>query len=239
MLPDFQLVNAIKSGCTAEFNEAMRSGATIHARDLDGQCLLEVALRRGRPDLARRLLSLGADPNEAIGKKGEHLIHLAASAGDIGFLTVLLEAKVSPDARGNLRRTALHYVTKGGFEFMANMLLENGANPDAVDANGDTPLHLAAKLNSLTMIKLLLRNNADASITNNQLYTPIHNAAANGNTDAAKLLLDHERAIKPPRESAELARRVLRVAELHGQHETWSTLAEQLSGPSFTLENGT
>ncbi|WP_261340305.1 ankyrin repeat domain-containing protein [Rhodopirellula europaea] len=203
----------------------------MRARDLNGRCSLEVALRQGRPDLARRLLGLGADPNEAIGKKGDHLIHLAARTGDIGFLAVLLEAKVSPNARGNLRRTALHHVTKGKFEFMANMLLENGANPDAVDARGDTPLHLAAEVNSLSMIKLLLRSNADASITNKQLYTPIHNAAAAGNTEVARLLLDHERAIKPQHESAELARRVLRVAELHGQHETWSALSERLPDP--------
>lgn len=239
MLPDFQLVHAMQSGCTADFNEAMRSGATMRARDLNGRCLLEVALRQGRPDLARRLLSLGADPNEAIGKKGDYLIHLAARTGDIGFLAVLLEAEVSPDARGNLRRTPLHYVTKGEFEFMAGMLLEDGANPDAADARGDTPLHLAAKVNSLSIIKLLLRNNADASITNKQLYTPIHNAAAEGNTEVARLLLDHEQAIKPQHESAELARRVLRVAELHGQQETWSALAERLFGPSFTLEGGT
>ncbi|PHQ33205.1 hypothetical protein CEE69_22110 [Rhodopirellula bahusiensis] len=229
MLPDFQLVHAIKSGCTAEFNEAMRRGATMHARDLDGQCLLEVALRHGHPDLARRLLGLGAHPNEAIGKKGDHLIHLAARTGDIGFLAVLLEAEVNPDARGNLRRTALHYVTKGGLEFMASMLLENAANPDVTDARGNAPLHLASAANRLTMIRLLLKHNADASITNNQLYTPIHKAAAAGNTEAATLLLDHEQAIKPKHESAELARRVLRVAELHGQIETRSALAERLN----------
>ncbi|MCC9645205.1 ankyrin repeat domain-containing protein [Rhodopirellula sp. JC740] len=205
----------------------------MRARDLNGRCLLEIALRQGRPDLARRLLSLGADPNEAIGKKGDHLIHLAARTGDIGFLAVLLEAEVSPDARGNLRRTTLHCVTKGEFGFMANMLLENGANPDAVDARGDTPLHLAAKVNSLSIIKLLLRYNADASITNKQLYTPIHNAAAAGNTEVAKLLLDHERAIKPQHESAELAKRVLHVAELHGQHKTCSALAERFAHPAF------
>ncbi|WP_236696543.1 ankyrin repeat domain-containing protein [Rhodopirellula islandica] len=207
----------------------------MRARDLNGRCLLEVALRQGRPDLARRLLSLGADPNEAIGKKGDHLIHLAARTGDIGFLAVLLEAEVSPDCRGNLRRTALHHVTKGKFEFMVNMLLENGANPDAVDARGDTPLHLAAEVNSLSIIKLLLRYNADASITNNQLYTPVHNAAAAGNTEVARLLLEHEQAIRPQHESAELARRVLRVAELHGQDKTRLALTERLAGPALEL----
>lgn len=233
MLPDFQLIHAIESGCTTDFNEAILRGATMSVRDLNGRCVLEVALRRGRSDVARRLIQEGADPNVAIGKRGDHLIHLAARAGDIGFLVVLLEANVSPDTRGNLRRTALHYVTKGELEFMGNMLLKNAANPDATDARGDTPLHLASMANSLTMIKLLLKHNADASITNNQLYTPIHSAAAAGNTEAAKLLLDHERAIKPPHESAELARRVLRVAELHRQDETRSALAERLVGPAF------
>ncbi|WP_430450738.1 ankyrin repeat domain-containing protein [Rhodopirellula europaea] len=213
----------------------MRRGATMHARDLDGQCLLEVALRHGRPDLARRLMSLGANPNEVIGKKGDHLIHLAARTGDIGFLAVLLEAKVSPGSRGNLRRTPLHYVMMGEFEFMTSMLLENAANPDATDARGDTPLHLAAKVNSLNIIKLLLRHHADASVTNNQLYTPIHNAASAGNTEAAKLLLEHEQAIRPQHESAELARRVLRVAELHGQIETRLALAERLTAPILEI----
>jgi len=162
MLPDFQLLHAIESGCTSDFNEAIGRGATLSARDFNGRSVLEIALRKGRPETARRLIQGGADPNGAIGKRGDHLIHVAARTGDIGFLAVLLEAEVDPDARGNLRRTALHHVTKGGLEFMGKMLLNNGANPDAADTRGDTPLHLAALANSLTMIKLLLKHNAYA-----------------------------------------------------------------------------
>lgn len=233
MLPNYQLIHAIKSGCTADFNDAVERGATVESRDIDGRSVLEVAMRRGRVDLARRLIRDGADPNGAIGKRGDRLMHIAARTGNIGFLTVLLDEGVDPDSTGNRDRTALHHVSIDGYEFMARMLLKRGANPNATDSRGNTPLHFAAIKGNLVMIKLLLNNSANAGLTNNQLYTPIHNAAANGHTDAVKQLIEHVRASNPRFKSLDLTDRIRRVAERHDQHETANAIATSHCRPEF------
>tara|TARA_R110002074_G_scaffold395526_1_gene584008 strand:- start:5913 stop:6176 length:264 start_codon:yes stop_codon:yes gene_type:complete len=63
VLPNFQLLQAIKSNCLSDFDDAVSRGAASSARDLDGRSALEVAFRHSRPDLARRLIQNGADPN--------------------------------------------------------------------------------------------------------------------------------------------------------------------------------
>lgn len=224
MLPEYQLIHAIRSGCTANFNEAIQRGATMDARDIHGKSVLEIAMQKGRPDTARRLIRGGADPNEAIGKRGDRLIHVAARTGDIGFLTVLLEADVDANAPGNCERTPLHHVVRRGYEFMTSLLFNRQANPDASDAHGNTPLHFAAKTGSLSMIKILLANQANTGVTNHQLYTPIHEAAANGHQEATLIMLSHERAVNPNFSSSDLVRRIARVAELHGNLDLANSL---------------
>lgn len=226
MLPEYQLIQAIKSGCLADFNEAVSRGATVGAKDFDRRSVLEVAMQRGRTDLARRLIRNGADPNGAIGKRGDRLIHRAAQTGNIGFLIVLLESGVDANSSGVRRRTPLHMVTKGGYEFMAVGLLGAGGNPDSTDNQGNTPLHIAAETGQFPLVRLFLKYNANATRTNNQLYTPIHNAAANGHTDATKLMLDHVQATDPNFRASELPERIRQVAERHSQHETANAISE-------------
>lgn len=224
VLPNFQLLKAIKSNCLLDFNEAIRRGATFKARDHDDRTALEVTLRHDRPELARRLIDDGADPNQRIGKRGNQLIHLAAETGDIGFMAVLLDEGVNPNSAGHHRRTALHIATKKGFEYLGRTLLDHGANPDASDAQGNTSLHVAASRGSTSMTQLLISFNANASSTNNQLYTPIHDAAANGHTEIARKLLDRERSVNPHFDASGILGRVQRVAELHNQSTTAAAL---------------
>ncbi|WP_372715997.1 ankyrin repeat domain-containing protein [Novipirellula sp.] len=161
----------MESGCLDEFNEAVNRGVTTTARGFNGRGVLKIAMRRGRHDMARRLIREGADPNGAVGKRGDRLIHLASRTGNIGFLTDFLDAGVDPNTMGNCRCTALHHVVKEKYEFMARILLDHHTNPDATDDQGNTPLHIAASKGYMPVIRLLLTHHATATISNNQLYT--------------------------------------------------------------------
>ena len=127
MLPNYQLIDAVRKGYTAEFNEAVERGADVNATDFNGRTALEVAIRGNHPDIARKLIKLGADPNQAIGKRGDKLIHLAVRLGSIGMLAVLLEEGADPNAKGNQNRNPLHYAERAGFQYMSRMLFNTAA----------------------------------------------------------------------------------------------------------------
>ncbi|ELP30839.1 ankyrin repeat domain-containing protein [Rhodopirellula baltica] len=232
MLPEYQLFHAIESGCRADLSYALLSGTDIAAKDLAGRGVLEVALKSGQPEMARELIQLGADPNGAIGKREDRLIHRAAQTGDIGILSVLLGAGVCSDSIGTRRKTPLHFVAEHGFQFMAQTLLDNDANPDATDAAGNTPLHFAGRLGDLPMVKLLLKHHATATITNNELYTPIHDAAAAGHTEVAQAMLQHEDSLSSRFRSSSIPDRVRKVAERHGQLETAMAIQDTWLAPA-------
>ena len=145
MLPNFRLLQAIQSGCLADFNEAVKDGASPSAKDLNGDHALVVAYKVGNPDLARRLIELGALPDGIIDGRGDHLIHRAARTGNYGFMSVLLEAGVDPNLRGAKQRTALHHSARLGHEYAVRLLLRHKANPSLEDTVSNTPLQLAAR----------------------------------------------------------------------------------------------
>lgn len=227
MLPHYQMLEAIKRGRVDEFNHAVERGASVRSQDLNGHSVFELAVRSGQPTVLRELLQSTADANQAVGKRGDYLIHLATRLSDIGCLAVLLENGAYVDSLGHYRRTPLHLASKLGGEYMAQLLFDHQANPDATDALGNTPLHIASERGDRVMVKLMLKNNASALITNNQLYTPIHEAAANGHTDIAKRLLSHEQAVNPGKLDPLFVDRIQKVAERHGQMETASAIAEK------------
>jgi ankyrin repeat protein len=232
MLPNYQLLHAIQYGCLDDFNEAFSRGASVEATDLQGRGVLEVAMQTGHHEMARRLIRNGADPNRAIGKRNDRLIHLAARTGNIGLMKIFLEAGVDANSSGTRRRTPLHLVANRGFEFMACLLLDEGANPDATDDTGNTPLHLVANKGDLAMTKLLLKHHATATKTNDELYTPIHNAVANGHTEAAQTMMRHEDSLSTHFRASAFPDRIRRVAERHGQMETAEAIRDTWLDPA-------
>ncbi len=225
MLPEYELIHAIEGNCIEGLDAAIRRGATLDSCDINGRCVLEVAMRRGLLDMGRRLVRMGANSNRSIGRQGDRLVHMAARTGNMGFLQLLLEAGVDANTKGNCQRTPLHHIAKGEHQYMAELLFEHGANLNAIDDRGSTPLHYAGTKGNLLMVRLLLRHNANATITNNQLYTPMHNAAAEGHTEAVQVMVSHERLLNPRFATTDILRRIRCVAELHGRVETARVIA--------------
>ncbi|QDT07484.1 hypothetical protein K227x_59110 [Rubripirellula lacrimiformis] len=87
---DFKFIAAIRSGCLVDFNEAVDRGASPSSRSWDGTPSLVVASKARRPDYARRLIELGADPNQIKDKRGDTLLFRAA--------------RIGPPASGSLKR---------------------------------------------------------------------------------------------------------------------------------------
>lgn len=191
MLPNFELIDAIRNGQPTGFAKALAKGASPESCDFDGLSALAVAIKSGRVDLGRRLLELGADPNQTLGKQGDTLLHRAAKTGDYGFTRLLIEHGGNVNACNHKSATPLHFAATQNHAYVATALLNAGATVDSTLHNGDTPLHIAARNGHTDMIKVLLKGRADPVRTNNARYSAIDVAVAAGHTSATEMLAEH------------------------------------------------
>jgi Ankyrin repeats (many copies) len=86
----------------------------------------------------------------------------AAEIGDIHGLQMLLEDRVSIDARDAGGRTALMLAVLHGHSDAVDALLAGGADPNAADAHGTTPLQTAVATNQPAVAAALRRAGARA-----------------------------------------------------------------------------
>lgn len=221
MLPDFQLVEAVKSGSRENADLAIARGATLDARDLDGTSLLRTAEKTHQNNMARYLIQRGANIHVVDGRNGGTLLHLAARKENFGFANLLVEAGLSPNVQDARGLTPLHIAAKNGHEYFVRYLLDHQADPNRMARNGDSPLHLAARAGNIPIIQLLIRKNA-RSHPNFKHRTPFQEALKYHQLEAADLLKhlpDFPSETVSPIASSDLQRQtpVERAAESKGQ----------------------
>ncbi|XZE53981.1 ankyrin repeat domain-containing protein [Planctomycetaceae bacterium SH139] len=180
MLPKYALLEAIRFDCTADFERALERGATLDARDYYQRSAVEIAFRFNSVNSLRRFIQLGADPNPAIGKRGERLIHAAARDGNHDTLTALLEAGVDLNQRGVGGKTPLHLLCERNYEYLAEILLRAVASPHVRANKRQTPLHIASQLGHLGLVRILVNSGANPLAENRSRFTAIHEAAKSG-----------------------------------------------------------
>lgn len=98
--------------------------------------------QRDDPEYVRAILAQGADPN-ALGGWGRAALHLAAKAGFVETVRVLLEAGADPNLPDLLNgETPLFHAFKAGKSVdpaaVAHALLDAGADPEIADQQGRT-----------------------------------------------------------------------------------------------------
>jgi hypothetical protein len=121
-----------------------------------GDTVLHVAAAGYRVEIARMLLTAGADLVSARNRRWAQPLHYAAD----GYLE-------SPSWNAG-RQVA-----------MIRLLLKAGAAIDAQDKNGATPLHRAVRTRCAAAVKCLLEAGADPAIRNKPGSTPFHLAVQN------------------------------------------------------------
>jgi ankyrin repeat protein len=121
-----------------------------------GDTALHAAAAGYRVEIAKRLLTAGADPNAAKNHRCSRPLHYAAD----GYLE-------NPEWDPK-RQVA-----------MIRLLLGAGADIHAQDKNGATPLHRAVRTRCAAAVKCLLDAGADATIRNLPGSTPFHLAVQN------------------------------------------------------------
>ena len=170
---------------------------------------LEEAARKG--DLAAVQALLDRDPAPDA-RAVIAALRQAASAGQPGIVSFLINKGAPVDGRDVKGRTALHAAAARRQLQTGRLLLERGADPNAADRSGETPLHIAIDSEAqsaaiddtkpdaddswnppVEMTRLLLDYGADAARPDNRGRTPLDWASLGYHPSAEVLLEAHIR----------------------------------------------
>jgi ankyrin repeat protein len=148
------------------------------------------AAQRSDEDAVRRLVTAGADVNEAQ-KDGMTALHWAAFNGDEDVARLVLQAGGRVGATTRLEGVSpLQLAAVGGRTSIVQLLLEAGAPPDAPNSLGVTPLMQAASAGSVEVVRLLLDRGADPNVAESaRRQTPLMFAAAHDRAEVIRLLV--------------------------------------------------
>lgn len=139
---------ATRAAAAANFLTAIRH--YVYA----GDTALHVAAAAYRPDMARRLIDLGADVG-ARNRRGATPLHYAADGGpgspgwnpdaQAEVIAVLIASGADANAADRDAVTPLHRAVRTRCAAAASALLDGGADPGPRNRNGSTPVMLATR----------------------------------------------------------------------------------------------
>jgi ankyrin repeat protein len=224
---------AIETGDVGRLEELLAGGADPNATGEDGLILVQRAAWAGRADVARLLVSKGAD----LFRRDPFGLTPAARALVEGRCEIaMILVPKEPVPAGQDGRTYLHRAAEGGCAEAVKELVARGAVVDATDAAGLTPLHVAALSGRSDVLVALLAKGASVAKTTPAGRTPLHLASLAGYAEAAKALLAKgaEPNAKDSRGSTPL-----HLAAASGNVETVSALLAAKADPVASGPDGT
>ena len=135
---------------------------------------LHGAARDGDLQEMLRLLSSGANANEADPLNGWRPLHYAAAAGQLDAAKMLMEHRASVSL-GTIpgQFSPLMFAARNRHPDMVRLLITCGAGVRAVDANGSSALHYAADGLDEESIELLLANGCGVALGGGRAGTPM------------------------------------------------------------------
>ncbi|MEO7223485.1 MAG: ankyrin repeat domain-containing protein, partial [Devosia sp.] len=137
-----ELVDLAKSGDIAAVTSALDGGAAVDEID-GGVTALYVACEKGNVELARLLISRGADVNLMV-KLQRTPLYGAIKGGYADIVKLLLDSGADPNQIAKLQ-TPLHIAAQDGCLQCVIALVEAGAEVNALTSSGIPPIHFAKR----------------------------------------------------------------------------------------------
>lgn len=169
------------------FDFLIGMGATQNS---SAETLLELACRKGQPDIAETLLNRGSDVNararnrtvkETTYKMTKFLPGTMVE-GDVGYNLLIRDL-------GD-HETPLVIAAFSGHSAVINLLLSRGAFIDAATDKGFTSLHAASYQGHVECVEILLERGASGWVKTTDQWLPLHFAALRGSLPVIKIFLN-------------------------------------------------
>ena len=184
---------AAAKGDATEIERLVKAGAPIDARDSRARTPLHVATYMQKPDAARALMRLGADPN-ALESQQYDIVTIAAVANDVPMLKVALDGGCkATNVTSPYQGTALIAAAHLGHDEVVRMLIAAKAPLDHVNNLGWTApiesivLGDGGKRHTATL-KALVDAGANVNLADRSGDTPLTLAKKRGFSEMAKIL---------------------------------------------------
>jgi len=160
----------------------LQHGFDLHASNVAGQSPLYTACLHNRLNVARSLLSHGADAspvaqdNILVDSSRPMLFGISSDAhDDTSLLSAMLAAGASTAAQDDVGNTPLHVAAHISF---AGLLVQNGADIHATNDQKQTPLYTACLHKQLDVARFLISQGADVgSIVDDQHWLSLMSEA--------------------------------------------------------------
>jgi ankyrin repeat protein len=155
--------NAIARDDDADVRVYLLRGASVSARDRNGNPALVLAAAERAFKVVRTFLDIPGTEVEVANRAGETALMYAALHGSLDTVQLLIEKGAEVNRPG---WTPLHYAATGGSQAIVRLLLEKHAYIDAESPNRSTPLMMAARQKHEAVARELIAAGADPTVRN-------------------------------------------------------------------------
>ena len=191
MNKDTPLSYAALNGQADAIEILLNSGADVHARNDSGYTPIMVAAHERHAKAVSKLLSGGANPNDAAGFSGSALLLASGSRNwRLPIFRALIEGGADVKPKHPSGFTPIHNVAEYGQEDEMAYLIEQGCEADSPQYNGFTPLVIAINKSKRECVRLLLDAGADRNRMITEGFRPVHFAAKCPNWKIMQMLLE-------------------------------------------------
>ncbi len=168
------------------------AGASIGARDANGEDALAWAVRHRRPEAVEVLLARGADPNGGghLGRTPLMLALESVQSGDLAVVRALLAAGARVDRSDENGQSTLASAARYGHDPGALRLVLERAGPEVLRAwQAEPAVAWTALAGETENVRILLANGFPADLRDADGERPLELAARQGHADVVALLL--------------------------------------------------
>eukprot|EP01113_Clastostelium_recurvatum_P051381 TRINITY_DN9973_c0_g1_i1.p1 TRINITY_DN9973_c0_g1~~TRINITY_DN9973_c0_g1_i1.p1 ORF type:complete len:373 (-),score=64.82 TRINITY_DN9973_c0_g1_i1:75-1193(-) len=189
-LPEENGITPLSVACVEGHVEVVEALLSAGAGEGAGYVVpMLAATQHNKPQVLRRLLVAGADPNSELDDEGASPLYVACELNHEVVVVLLLSHGADPN-KSRAGVPPLVLAAQNDSVPIATRLLRAEAEVNHSTRDGATPLLIASQAGNLKMVQLLLANHADPKTKMDDGSHPLYVAAARGHVEVVRALLE-------------------------------------------------